>query len=103
MDITDMNIVNVHNESTEINQQKEGRLPCSTMPSKATISSSELPNGDLASLQCKNGVKGEQTFTFAWYNELLIVLSMVLYVADIGTDIYIAYNSHLAARDHEEM
>lgn len=87
--------------NAEINQQQ--LLLSSTISTTETINSCELPNHNLVSLKCKNGVEVEKGFTFAWYNELLVVLSMVLYVADVGTDINIAYNSHFTTRTLKEM
>lgn len=98
-----MNISNDCNSGTEIiNQQREGQLSYSATSIIETLRSYELPKDDLSSLECKNGVQGEKDFTLSWYNELLIVLSMVLYVVDIGTDINIAYNSHLIDLEYDE-
>ncbi len=56
----------------------------------------ELTNNDLAFVECcENGVQVPQDFTFKWYNGLLIILSMALYVTDIAFDVKVAYNSHL--------
>jgi len=40
-----------------------------------------------------SGVQIPQDFAFEWNNELLIILSMVLYVADIAMDVKVACGS----------
>lgn len=40
-----------------------------------------------------SSVQIPQDFTFEWNNELLIILSMVLYVADIAMDVKVACGS----------
>lgn len=46
------------------------------------------------SLNSRNGQVSEE-YTFAWYDEMFIVISMIVYLLDIGTDCYLAYRIHI--------
>ena len=89
-------VLNVNMEPTNLEEEDSNSTPLERLsnapqPSTAIINDGPIRSGSLP----HSGIQIPQNFSFEWHNELLIILSMVLYVADIATDINVAYESFL--------